>query len=303
MINSTIRKGLNVKIRAEQMTKFVPWIALLPALLFLLLITMYPFIYTVFISTFNWYLPTTKSFVGIKNYIDVLTDTEFLEALWRTIYFTVGCLLLEHFLGLFLAILLYSIKKLRAILTSAFMLPMMVPPVVSALIWKLMFRPNTGVLNYFLRLLNISPQLWVHGKYSVIPSIILVDLWQWTPFVTLILLGGLNSISNDLYEAADIDGAGFRDLLFKIIIPLLKPFFMVTILLRYIYVFTTFDIIMSLTAGGPGRESATIYFMGYLNSFEYLQMGRGATWNVIVFIGTFIVCSFLINKIFRRDQI
>lgn len=290
-----------MKIRAEQMTKFVPWVALSPAFLFLLLVTLYPFIYTVIISTFSWYLPTTKSFVGIKNYIDVLTDTEFLSALWRSIYFTVGCLFLEHFLGLFLAILLSSIKKLRDILTTAFMIPMMLPPVVSALIWKLMFRPNTGVLNYFLRLLNISPQLWIHGKHSVIPSIILVDLWQWTPFVMLILLGGLNSISNDIYEAADIDGAGFRDILFNITIPLLKPFFVITILLRFIYVFTTFDIIMSLTAGGPGHASATIYFMGYLNSFEFLQMGRGATWNIIVFIGTFIICSFLVNKIFKRS--
>lgn len=292
-----------MKLRAKHITKFGPWVAIFPTFLFLLLITMFPFIYTIIISTFDWYLPTTKSFVGIKNYINVLADIEFLHALRRTIYFTGGCLVLEHFLGLFLAIFLSSIKKIQGILTTAFMIPMMLPPVVSALIWKLMFQPTTGVLNYFIRLLNISPQLWVYGKDSVIPSLILVDVWQWTPFVTLILLGGLNSIPNDIYEAAEIDGAGFRNVFFNIIIPLLKPFFIVTILLRFIYVFTTFDIIMSLTGGGPGHESATIYFMGYLNTFEFLQMGRGGTWNIIIFIMTFIVCLFLVNKIFKRGLI
>lgn len=201
------------------------WVAILPAFLFLIAITMFPFIYTVLTSLYDWYLPSTKTFVGLENFIDVLTDREFLPALGRTVYFTIGCVALEHLLGLVLAILLFSIKKFRGFLTTSFMIPMMLPPVVAALIWKLMFRPTTGVLNYLLSILHLPTQLWVHGRFSVIPSIILVDIWQWTPFVMLILLGGLNSISIDVFEAASIDGANARHKIFYIILPLMKPFF------------------------------------------------------------------------------
>jgi multiple sugar transport system permease protein len=117
----------------------------------------------------------------------------------------------------------------------------------------------------------------------------------------LILLGGLNSISPDVHDAAEVDGANFPRKLWNVIIPLLKPFFVVTLLLRFIYVFTTFDIIMSLTKGGPGHSSATLYFIGYLASFEFLQMGRGATWNLVIFIITMVVSMLLVNKALKRD--
>ncbi|MBD3326864.1 ABC transporter permease subunit [candidate division KSB3 bacterium] len=280
-----------------------PWLAILPAFIFLLAITLFPFLYTVFISLHDWYLPSSKTFVGLGNFAEVLTDRDFLPALARTIYFTIGCLALEHGLGLALAIFLGSIKKLRGFLTASFMIPMMLPPVVAALIWKLMFRPTTGVLNYFLEVLHLPPQLWVHGQHSVIPSIILVDVWQWTPFVMLVLLGGLNSIPQELFEVAELDGASMRRQILHLVIPLLKPFFLITLLLRFIYVFTTFDIIMSLSSGGPGRSSATIYFMGYLTSFEFLQMGRGATWNILIFLMVLVISLFLVNKIFKGSKL
>jgi len=283
--------------------QFTIWLAILPAFLFLLAITMFPFTYTVITSLYDWYLPSTKTFVGLENFIEVLKDREFLPVVGRTVYFTIGCVTLEHLLGLTLAILLFSIRKLRGFLTTSFMIPMMLPPVVAALIWKLMFRPTTGVLNYFLSVLHLPTQLWIHGRGSVIPSIILVDIWQWTPFVMLILLGGINSISSDVFEAAEIDGANARHKIFRIIIPLMKPFFLITLLLRFIYVFTTFDIIMSLSGGGPGHSSATIYFMGYLTSFEFLQMGRGATWNILIFLMVLAMSLFLVNKIFKGSKV
>ena len=292
-------KFLNIKSRHP----FGVWLAILPAFIFLLAITLFPFLYTVFTSLYHWYLPSTRTFVGLENFSEVLQDREFLPALGRTIYFTIGCVAFEHLCGLVLAILLFNIQKLRGFLTTSFMIPMMLPPVVAALIWKLMFRPTTGVLNYFLSVLHLPTQLWVHGQGSVIPSIILVDIWQWTPFVMLILLGGLSSISTDVFEAAAIDGANTRHQIFYIIIPLLKPFFLITLLLRFIYVFTTFDIIMSLSSGGPGRASATIYFMGYLTSFEFLQMGRGATWNILIFVMVLVMSLVLVNKIFKGSKI
>jgi multiple sugar transport system permease protein len=302
--DANIRSEENVKsaVAAQRKKKIVPWIAIGPAFIFLLLVTLYPFVYTIFTSLFEWYLPSPQQvFVGLKNYGHIFSSGEFLPALWRTVYFTMGCLGLEHLLGLIFALLLANIGKLRGFFTAAFMIPMMLPPVVSALIWKLMYRPSTGVINYVLASMHLPTQVWLHGKNLVIPSIILVDVWQWTPFVMLVLLGGITSISEDLFEAAEIDGASFQQKTLHVILPLLKPFFIVTFLLRFIYVFTTFDIIMSLTGGGPGRGSATIYFMGYLTSFEYLQMGRGATWNIIIFIMVFITSLFLVNRLFKKE--
>lgn len=273
-----------------------------PSVLFLLILTMFPFIFTIFSSLFDWYLPEGLGpFVGIKNYIDVILSSDFWKACSVSLKFVLLTLLGEHIVGFLLALGIARSSYFKGFLTVGFMLPMMLPPIVTALIWRLMMHPATGVLNYILESVGLQPSLWLHSPDTVIQSLVLVDIWQWTPFVMLVLLGGINSIPIELREALTIDGGGLKEEIFSLILPLIKPFFAVTLLLRFIYVFTTFDIIMALTKGGPGVSSTTLYLESYLTSFTYLELGKGSAMSIIIFIITFMVSSVLLKRVLKYE--
>lgn len=278
------------------------WIFLLPTMIFLLAVTIYPFIFTVSASLTDWYLPEARrDFVGIQNFINMFRDPWFWSSLRITLLFLGGCLFFEHFFGFILALLLSFLGKAKSYLPLFFIVPMMLPPIVSALIWKLMYRP-LGLLNWFLSLFGIAPLTWVMDSNQVLPSIIITNVWQWTPFVMLILFSGINSIPKELFDAVDIDGAGLFAKIKHLIFPLIAPLFVISFLLRFIFIFTTFDIIAGLSRGGPGHASMTLYYFSYLKSFEWLRMGEGATINIFVFAITMGVGMILLNKILRGSS-
>ncbi|QPM68163.1 carbohydrate ABC transporter permease [Atribacter laminatus] len=279
------------------------WAFLLPTMLFLVILTIYPFIFTVSASLTNWYLPETKrTFIGIQNFINLFKDPWFWSSLRITLIFLFGCLFFEHFFGFLLALLLSLLGKAKSYLPLFFIVPMMLPPIVSALIWKLMYRP-LGLMNWFLSLLGISPINWVTDSNQVLPSIMITDIWQWTPFVMLILFSGINSIPEELFDAVDIDGGGLFAKIKHLILPLIKPLFIISFLLRFIFIFTTFDIIAGLSRGGPGHASMTLYYYSYLKSFEWLRMGEGASLNIFVFAITMGVGMILLNKIMKGSVV
>ncbi|MGE5572795.1 MAG: carbohydrate ABC transporter permease [Bacteroidota bacterium] len=269
-----------------------------PCVVFLLILTLFPFLFTIFASLRDWYLPEgLGQFVWLRNYIDILLDGEFWRAVGVSLTFAVSALLAEHLLGFLLAFGISRTMRLRGFLTVGFMLPMMLPPILVALIWRLMMNPTTGVLNYFLQAVGLPRSLWLHSPRTVVASLVLIDVWQWTPFVMLVLLGGINAIPKEFSEAMAIDGADLRSELRHLILPLLKPFFAVTILLRFVFVFTTFDVIMALTRGGPGGASTTAYLQAYLTSFAYLKMGSGGAMSILIFLITISVSTFLLRRV------
>ena len=164
-----------------------------PAVIFLLAVTFYPFIYLIVTSLYSWVLfrPGSRAFAGLANYAGLLHDGDFWNSLLITGYFVIGCLSIEHLFGFSLTILVNKLEKLRGLVTTLLMIPMMLPPIVTALIWKLILRADTGVLNYFLSLFGAGPFAWLEKPGLVIASIVIVDVWQWTPFVFLVLQGGL----------------------------------------------------------------------------------------------------------------
>ncbi|BER92648.1 carbohydrate ABC transporter permease [Atrimonas thermophila] len=279
--------------------RFKPWLFLLPSVVFLVSVTIYPFIFTVVASFTDWYLPEGRRFfVGFANYLNLFKDPWFWSSMRITFYFTFVCLFFEHFLGFVLSLLLSFVGRIGKILILLFMVPMMLPPIVAALIWKLMYRP-LGVLNWVLGFFGVPSLNWVMDSKQVLPSIIITDVWEWTPFVALILFAGINSIPRDLFEAVDIDGGDTWAKVRYLVLPLLKPLFVISLLLRFIFVFTTFDIIAGLSRGGPGHASMTLYFYAYLKSFEWLRMGEGAALNIFVFAITMGVGMVLLNKILK----
>lgn len=257
----------------------------LPAVLFVLIMMVFPIIYTFRLSFFDWSMSSTTppAWVGLNNYSTLLHDPRFLLSVWRTFYFTIIALVVEIILGVAIALLLNRDFKGKNIVKTLFLLPMVATPVAMGLVWLLIFEPTVGIANKLLGFLHIAPQLWLASPSQVIPSLAVIDIWEWTPMISLIVMAGLAVLPSDPYEAAVVDGANPWQVLRRITLPLLKPTIMVAALLRLIDVLKTFDIIYATTQGGPGNSSETLNVYGYNLAFQYFNMGMASSLLVIFF--------------------
>jgi multiple sugar transport system permease protein len=192
--------------------------------------------------------------------------------------------LLPLLFGTFAAVVFHQKFTGRGFLRGVFIMPMMATPVAIALVWTMMFHPQLGVLNYLLSLVGLPPQLWVFHPATVIPSLVLVETWQWTPLVMLIVLGGLASIPAEPYESAQIDGANIWQVFRYITLPLIAPFLFIAAMIRMIDAVKSFDIIFAITQGGPGSASETINLYLYSVAFIYYDLGYGSAIAVVFFV-------------------
>ena len=256
------------------------------------LVIIFPWIFSVFMSLNDWGVASPPVFVGLQNYVDLLHDDRFITATWRTFYYTFLSVLLPVIFGTIAAALFHQRFPLRGFLRGVFIMPMMATPVAIALIWAMIFHPQLGVLNYLLSLVHLPPSLWIYAPDTVIPSLALIEAWEWTPLVMLIVLGGLAALPTDPYESGIIDGANWLQLFRHITLPLIMPFVMVAAMLRTIDALKAFDIIYASTQGGPGTASETINIFLYLEAFAYYKVGYASA-VVIVFFVIIVVCSLL----------
>jgi multiple sugar transport system permease protein len=266
--------------------RFPAWIFPLPAVLALFLLMIFPVVYTLWMSLHEWFVSsvTPPAFVGLKNYIDILTrDERFWQAVLRTFYFTVLAVAVQTVLGVAIALVFNREFAGKGIVRTLFLFPMVATPVAIALVWMMMFNPTLGILNYFLQALGLNPALWIASERTVIPSLALVDTWQWTPFITLIVLAGLSALPHEPFEAALIDGASGWQTFWKRTLPLLRPTIMVAVLFRTIDALKTFDIIYVMTQGGPGNASETLNVYIFQTGFSYFHMGYASSLLVILF--------------------
>ncbi|MFH5187304.1 carbohydrate ABC transporter permease [Paenibacillus sp. TAB 01] len=228
------------------------WIYTLPAVLFVLLMMLFPIIYTVRISFYEWSMSATTppKWVGLSNYLELLKDERFWHAVGSTFYFTIAALVFEVVLGIAIAVLLSRQFRGKNIVKTIFLLPMVATPVAMGLVWMLIYEPTIGVANLMLKSLGFEPLLWLASTSQVIPSLVIIDVWEWTPMIALIVMAGLATLPTDPYEAADVDGASRWTKFFSITLPLLRPTIIVAAMLRLIDVLKTFDIIYATTQGG-----------------------------------------------------
>lgn len=282
---TTRKKGCYCMQRKAFGDRHARWLFPLPALLFIVIMMIFPIVYTVRNSLTDWSLETgvTYNFVGLANYGGLFHDPRFLNAIVRTFYFTALAVLVEVVLGVAIALLLNRDTRGRNLVNAIFLLPMMATPVAIAMVWLLVYEPTVGVANYILQLLHLPGQLWVASSASSIPSLVLVDVWEWTPMVTLITLAGLASLPSDPYEAAKVDGASPWQLLWNITLPLLWPAITVAGLLRLIDALKTFDIIYTMTNGGPNYSSETLNIYVYQQAFSYYNFGYASSLLVVFF--------------------
>ena len=271
----------------------------LPALLVVLAVIVFPWIFTLWMSLNDWQIGQSQAFVGLQNFAGLLRDERFLGSIGRTIYYTVLAVVVPVVLGVLSALVFHQRFPWRGLLRGIFILPMMATPVAVALVWTMMFHPQMGVLNYLLSLIGLPPSLWVYAPETVIPSLVLVDVWHWTPLIMLIMLGGLSALPTEPFESARIDGASSWQMFREITFPLVLPFQMVAVIIRTIDALKTFDTIFVISQGGPGTASETINIYLYLQAFAFYKIGHASA-VVVVFFALIVVCSLLLLHVRQK---
>lgn len=255
-----------------------------PAAIAVLGTILFPWVFTLYVSAFDWRLGSPREFVGFANYTKLFSDERFGLAMLRTLYYTALSVVFPLILGLAAALIFNEKFPLRGLARTIFILPMMATPVAVALVWTMMFHPQLGVLNWLLQQVGIPPSMWVYHADTVIPTLVLVEVWHWTPLVMLLLLGGLAALPIDPYEAAKIDGATPWQTFRYITLPLLAPYMVVALIIRTIDALKAFDTIFVITQGGPGTSSETLNIFLYLQAFQFYKIGYASAVVVIFFV-------------------
>ena len=265
--------------------KHANYLFIIPAVAVLFMIVIFPFIYTFTVSFQFWDLPKPglRHFVGLANYGDILTSGRFWFSMTITFVFVGVSVALEMILGFNIASLLNSrLIILRPAFRTLLIVPMMVTPVVAATIWKLMTNYEFGILNHLAQLIGIGPRDWLATPATALAMVIITDVWQWTPFVILIVLAGFQSLPPEPYEAALVDGANRLQAFRYITLPLMKPFLGLALIIRVIYAYRIFDTVFVMTRGGPGYSTEVISLHLYYIALNFFHLGTAAAISFIV---------------------
>ena len=281
----------------RQRTWFIIFM-LLPTTILLLGLTVFPFIASLIFSFTDYSLiaPDDTVTVWLDNYGDLLSSADFWNAFKVTVVFTLVAVAIQTALGVGVAVLLHNETRGVPILRAIYLLPLAVTPVAATFTFRMMFNPTLGVFNYFFRELGLPPQAWLSDAALALPTLILVDTWQWTPFILLIAAGGLASIPEEPFEAAKIDGCGAWQSFVHLTLPMLKPFILLAVLFRSIDAFKTFDIIFVLTGGGPGVVTRTLNLFAYKHGIEFLSMGYAGAIAIIMLIMTILFAQAFLRR-------
>jgi multiple sugar transport system permease protein len=257
-------------------TDYLAYVLLAPAVITLLALTMYPFLYSVYISFFRFKGGKPFEFIYFDNFIRLLNDGQFWNSIKVVSTYTLCVVTLEVILGLGLALFFTQSLRLRGLWRSLVIVPMMLTPVVIGVIWRLMYDPNFGITALLLRSVGLPAIAWLSHGDTAFLAVVLVDVWNWTPFTFLIILAGLESLPIEPFEAARVDGASGLQVLRFITLPLLAPTLLVTLLIRSMDAMRIFDHIFIMTLGGPGSatEVASLYL--YKTAFKFSDFGYAA---------------------------
>lgn len=244
-----------------------------PAVIFTLALIAFPFAYTIWLSLHEFSFGGSATLNYGRNYLLMLQDGEFWNGLKITLVLYVLSLVLQLVLGTYVALLLHSSKKLSGIVRTLMISPFVLPPVVVGMMWLVVLDPSIGAANWLLQSVGLPRSDWLASPQWVIPTVAFIDTWQWTPYVALIVLGGLQSLPPNVYEAAQIDGASRWKTFWRITLPLLMPTIVTAAILRSVDLLRFFDIIYITTQGGPGNASNTLNIYGFRKGFEFFEIG------------------------------
>lgn len=274
---------------------------LFPSVVVLIFLTVFPMIFIFLTSFTDFYFLSkdTPNFIGIDNYIDVFGDRYFLQSVFNTLKFMFLAVIFEVLIALFLANLVNSIRYLTKLIRSFILLPYLLPPVTTALIWQMMFSNNEGIVNKIIEIFGFNAQNWLQDPSTALYAILFIDIWQYMPFVFLILYTAILNAPKEQYEAAKLDGASEWQQFIYVTVPNILPAILMAVVLRMIDTFRLFDKVNILTGGGPANTTATISQYIFQKGIQNLQIGYGSTVSVLMVL---VVLLFSFQYITKQLQ-
>jgi multiple sugar transport system permease protein len=288
----------------RQKKRIAPWFFVLPCILIILLVTIFPTIYSFGLSFTKWEISLpTKPFIGLGNYAALFQDTRFLHSMLITAVLVVVGVGVEMVLGFGLGQVLSVKMKGKRVIVAALLLPVMAMPVVVGYTWRLLWDAQYGPINQIVGWIIGRPFqfTWLARTPSAIFAILVTEIWQWTPFMFLVFLSGIVSLDPEVFEAADIDGASGWDKLRHLTIPLLRPIIIVALLIRGLDALKFFDVIFAMTGGAPGSSTETISFYIYKTGYQFFRLGYGAAASFILLIALVVILTYLL-KLFKTVE-
>jgi multiple sugar transport system permease protein len=289
--NGTVRGGAAARSRTERL--WYPYLLIAPTMITLVVVSLIPFLYVLYLSLHDVHYGQARDFAWFANYEALLTDPRFWNSMWVATVFVLIAVPLEFMLGLTGALILNRGIRLRRIIVPFLFIPTMMAPIVVGLLWKIMLAGSWGLISY-----NLLERFGLFTDASIFASpnaalyaLILVDVWQWTPFMMLAFFAGLQSLPVNPYRAAAVDGADPVQTFFRLTLPMLSPVLAVIGLLRLIDAFKVFDTVFLLTGGGPGTVTESPSILAYKLVFEYWKVGEASALAALVWISFFLFCS------------
>ncbi|MBC7223323.1 MAG: sugar ABC transporter permease [Anaerolineae bacterium] len=286
--------------RFARQVRLFPRFLFLPTIIYLLILTIFPLFYSLGVSFFHMVPGQKTRFVGLENYATLLKDPTFHHALLVTLIFVFMGVTVEIVLGVVIALVFNRHLPGLGVFRLIVYIPMMVSPLVMGYFWRFMFETTFGVINYLLSLVGIPAVHWLIEPNPALISILIVDIWQWTPFVVLLMLAGLQTVPTELYEIATLDRASWWMQFRRITLPYLKFPLLLALLFRTIDAIKLFDSIYIMTGGGPGDYTQNLSVMAYKIGFTYFQVGKAAALSWIMVIIVNILATILIQALTSR---
>jgi multiple sugar transport system permease protein len=281
--------------RLQSLDRRFGWAMTLPGLVVLSLVVLFPLVFAIFTSAFEYTLlhRNYDTFVGFDNYLSVWSEGYLGRSLWVTATFVVAVVVLEFLIGLTVALMLNAVQRFKDVYYLILLMPLLINPVVVALIWRMFLHPELGIVNYVLSLVHLGPVNWLGDVRVAFWTVVLVDIWHQVSFMIVLLLAGLASLPREPYEAARMDGASIVQAFFYVTLPLMRPVIVVTLLIRMIFAVKTFDLIFVMTRGGPGTSTDLISYFIYRSAFYGLDLGKASAISVVLLLVVLALTGYL----------
>ncbi len=281
--------------RISQNDRWFGWAMTAPGLMSLTLVILFPLLFTIFTSGFDYTLlhRSYDTFVGFDNYRSAFEENYFLESLFVTLKFVVAVVIIEFVIGFTVALMLNAVVRFKDVYYLILLMPLLINPVVVALIWRMFLHPELGIVNYLLSVVHLPAVNWLGDVRIAFWTVILVDIWHQVSFMIILLLAGLSALPREPYEAARMDGASTLQAFVFITLPLMRPVIAVTLLIRLIFAVKTFDLIFIMTRGGPGTSTDLISYYIYRSAFFGLNIGQASAISVLLLVIVLILTGYL----------
>lgn len=271
-----------------------PFLFIAPAVAIMVAGLLYPVVQAIYLAFYDWRIGTDLAdapYVGFDHFIRLLTDEGVRESVWVTVRFGFWTITIEMVLGIALALLLEKPIRGASVFRTIFILPLMVSPVVVGLIWRYLFDARIGWINYYLAQVGIEPQVWLGDADLAFFAIVFTDIWQWTPFIFIIVIAGLQALPSEVVEAARIDGANWWQTIFLVKLPMIRSILVIALLMRLIDVFRALEVMYIMTNGGPGRSTELLSLHIYKRAFETQQLGYASAIAVLLIVMVFALSA------------